>query len=501
VTIIAPASRIARNRRIEGGRKSSHRRSGGWPESGPRPPAVRRVDNRAATRLKPLLGEVKTGFWLTPRSVLAKPFDVSAIARLIEAAPRYAALLRSQYWRPDKLESYRQQQLERTLRAAARIPFYAERLATAPRAEDLRRLPVLKRSDIQPLSLSVRSLYPRGTRFVEGRSSATSGVAVKLLFDSSHQRGRNAARIRYLRANGWNPLERSVWFVGARLLTESDPDYQAEVVLIRRFSTFGVKFLPTAMPFAEQLDMLARLRAVSVYAFPSGIDGILRAMEETGQSLPSLRQVLCGGEVVDDSLRERARRLLGLDVRDNYGSTEAFLAWQCPEGKYHINAEHVLIEIVDEADREAAAGEMGRVLVTTLENYLMPLVRYEIGDYAIAARGGCSCGRTLPLLGRVLGREMNLFRRPDGGLTSSWPAVSTLRGFPELKLFQVVQKSLVQFCVRYVADRPLAPESETRIQAKFRDQLGEHAEVAFEQVTEIGRTASGKFMVTVSQVP
>jgi len=426
---------------------------------------------------------------------------MGAIARLIEATPRYAALLRSQYWRLEKLESYREQHLERTLRAAANIPFYAERLGTVPHAGDLPRLPVLKRSDVEPLSLSVRSLYPCGTRFVEGRSSGTSGVAVRLLFDSSHQRGRNAARTRYLRVNGWNPLGRNVWFVGARLLAEPDPDYQTEVELIRRFSSFGVKFLPTSMPFSEQVEILARLRSAFVYAFPSGIDGILRALEETGQSLPSLRRVLCGGEVVDDSLREFARKRLGLDLRDNYGSAEACLAFQCPKGSYHVNAEHVLIEVVDEAGHEAAPGEMGKVLVTTLENYLMPLVRYEIGDYAIAARGGCACGRTLPLLGRVLGREMNLFRRSDGSLTSSWPAVGILRRGPELKFFQIVQKAIGHICVRYVADRPLAAESESRIQAKFRDYLGEQTAVAFEQVAEIGRAPSGKFMVTVSQVP
>ena len=60
---------------------------------------------------------------------------------------------------------------------------------------------------------------------------------------------------------------------------------------------------------------------------------------------------------------------------------------------------------------EVDPGAMGRVLVTTLENYLMPLVRYEIGDYAIAARGTCSCGRTLPLIGRVMERESKVASR------------------------------------------------------------------------------------------
>ena len=427
---------------------------------------------------------------------------MSGFTRLIEAAPRYAALLRSQYWRPEQLDSYREQQLEKTLRAAAKIPFYAERFGGAPQAGDLLHLPLLKRAEVGPLGASVLSLYPPGIPLVGERSSGTSGIAVKLLFDSSHQRSRNAARMRFLRMNGWNPLKRTVWFVGASLLAESNPDYQGVGELIRWFSSsLGVNFLSTWMPFREQVDALAKLKPVSLYAFPSGIEGILRVLEETGQSLPSLRVLLCGGEAVDDSLRERARRVLGLDLRDNYGSTEAFLAFQCPLGSYHINAEHVVVEIVDEAGREVAPGEMGRVLVTTLENHLMPLIRYEIGDYAVAARGQCSCGRTLPLLARVLGRQVNMFRKRDGSLMSGWKAVGTLRKFRELEIFQVVQKSIDQISVRYVADRPLAPESQTQITATFRDDLGDQTNVAFEHVHEIQRASSGKFMVTVSEVP
>jgi phenylacetate-CoA ligase len=393
-------------------------------------------------------------------------------------------------------------QLERTFRAASKIPFYAERFGAAPRPANLHKLPMLKRSEVEALSLSVRSLYPPGRRFVSERSSGTSGVAVKLLFDSSHQLGRNAARIRFLRMHGWNPLRSSVWLMASSLVRERNPDYQGLGELIRWFSSaLGVKFLSTSMPFREQVESLARSKAVSVYAFPHSVDGILRTLEETGQRLPSLSLLMCGGEVVDDSLRERTRRQLGLELRDNYGSTEAFLAFQCPAGSYHINAEHVLLEVVDEAGGACAAGQMGRVLVTTLQNYLMPLVRYEIGDYAIAARGGCLCGRTLPLLGRVVGREVNLFRKPDGSLMSGWSAVGSLRNLPILKTFQLVQKSSLQFCVRYVADRPLTRDEEATVRSKFRNDLWELVEVTFEHVTEIKRAASGKFMLTSREVP
>jgi phenylacetate-CoA ligase len=143
---------------------------------------------------------------------------------------------------------------------------------------------------------------------------------------------------------------------------------------------------------------------------------------------------------------------------------------------------------------------MGRVLVTTLENYLMPLVRYEIGDYAIAARGTCPCGRTLPLLGRILGRQMNLFRMPDGTLRSTLVLVNVVKELP-LKQFQIVQKTVDRLLLRYAAERSLGPESEDRVRAGFRDRLGSHVSVGFEQVGEISRAPGGKFMLTLSEAP
>ena len=95
-------------------------------------------------------------------------------------------------------------------------------------------------------------------------------------------------------------------------------------------------------------------------------------------------------------------------------TTEGFIAWQCPMGKYHINAEHMMVDIVDEADRKVHPGEMGRVVVTTLENHLMPLVRYEVGDYAIASTKACVCGRTLPTIDRVIGRGGDRAGRGQG---------------------------------------------------------------------------------------
>jgi phenylacetate-coenzyme A ligase PaaK-like adenylate-forming protein len=210
--------------------------------------------------------------------------------------------------------------------------------------------------------------------------------------------------------------------------------------------------------------------------------------------------VLTGSEVLDDHLRRRTRSMLGVDIFDNYGSTEAFVAWQCRDGKYHINAEHVFVEIVDSNGAPSRPGEMGRVLVTTLQNRLMPLLRYEIGDYAIAGTAPCECGRTLPALEKVVGRSVNLFRLRHDKLLSPWVLMETVRDRLELRQYQIVQEAIDRFRIKLVVDQPWSSEQARLLREDFSKIIGSEVELHLERVDEIDRTPGRKFMNTISQV-
>ena len=405
----------------------------------------------------------------------------------------YARLLRSQYWPGERIERYAQRKLARVLASAERIPFYASRLGHG--TADFSSLPVLLRSDVPALNRSVRESRADAPMSVD-RSSGSSGMPVEFIFDAAHQRTRFAARIRYLRAHGWNPLQRTAWLVHLNFGSTGSPDD----VLAHQRVIRARHFFACPTHFDEQLAWLARVAPENLYTFPSNLDGLLDSMQRGGRVLPSLCRVFTGAEVVDDSLRERARRILGLELHDNYGSTEAFLAWQCVEGGYHVNAEHVLVEIVDPRGRPVGDGEMGKVVVTTLDNRLMPLVRYEIGDYAVAARKACACGRTLPTIARVVGRALNLFRLRDGRLVSPWPFIEPLKAERRLERFQLVQRDVDRFAVRYVAPGKLPPDGEDAIRSALASIAGSAAAVEFQRVDELRRSASGKFMLTLSEL-
>jgi len=416
---------------------------------------------------------------------------------MVRAANAYARLARSQFWGSDTLHAQANANLVETLRAGATIPFYRERLGAGANPVELGSYPVLKRSDISALNRSVRERIAVGAKFFHENSSGSTGMPVEFLFDAQHQSGRYGARVRYLRANGWSPLKRNVWIVAFT----SSPDDSADSMLLHSRMRLRSTFLKLIFrPFEEQADALVAAKPEFLYTMPSNLDGLLQVFERRAIRIGSLKCIFTGGEVLEDSIRERTRRVLGVEIRDNYGSTEGFISWQCPAGSYHINAEHLAVEIVDEKGAAVAPGQIGKILITTLENRLMPLIRYEIGDYAVASNDICRCGRTLPVMGKVIGRGINLFRMPDGRLKSPWPLVGPIKARAEIRQFQIVQEAHDHFEIRYVSDRDLDPAAQQELRITFSRLLGIDLNVSFARMDTIERTAGAKFMTMLSRV-
>jgi len=407
---------------------------------------------------------------------------------------RYLNLRQSQYWTADRLRQSVDKRLLETLGAAARIPFYAGRLdGDLKRPDQLAKLPVLPRAEIPSLAASVRSLHPSDTHFLFSRTSGSTGMPVSFFFDESHQAGRYAARARYLLENGWNPFCRSAWIMN---LAMDSPD--AELTRSTRF--LGSRFFPHTSELELQVQWIRALDPHYLYAYPVNFEGLAQIFEQQHRPLQSLRKIFSGSEVLDDSLRERLVRIFGVEVADNYGSTEAFLAWECPAGSYHVNAEHVIVEVVGDDGKPTPPSALGRVLVTTLENHLMPLIRYEIGDYAVATDRICACGRTLPCIGKVIGRGVNLFVGADGRPFVPWDLFRPLKDRTWIKQYQVAQTAISRFKLRYVADRPLGRDDEADILRHFEATLHSSSTLEFERLDRIARAPSGKFMTALCEL-
>ena len=116
----------------------------------------------------------------------------------------------------------------------------------------------------------------------------------------------------------------------------------------------------------------------------------------------NLVDIRCRGQSLDPQLRELAEKAWGISIIHEYFMEEiGLIAQQCPSHqRLHVNSEFVFVEVLDEQDKPCTAGQIGRIVVTPIQNFQTPLIRYDTGNLAEVGRP-CDCGRTLPVLEQI----------------------------------------------------------------------------------------------------
>jgi phenylacetate-CoA ligase len=266
------------------------------------------------------------------------------------------------------------------------------------------------------------------------------------------------------------------------------------------FATGEAVILSVTRDVGAQLDWLLREEPAYLLTTPRNLQALVLRSAETGRVPRRLREAITYAEMPPDGLREQVRRVWQVPLTDSYSCREIGpLALQCPEaGSYHVQAENVYLEILRPDGTPCHPGELGRVVVTPLHNFAMPLLRYELGDIA-APGGGCACGRGLPVLQAIAGRVRNMAHDPTG----RWfqPALGrAIRSVP-IRQFQALQTSLSRFEVRYVAEQELDEAQVQLLTAEMRRDLGYPFEIALTRVPSIERSPGGKFEDFICLLP
>lgn len=412
-------------------------------------------------------------------------------------------------WPAELLLQHQLRQLALVIDHAHRtVPFYRGRLDAAGyrsgqvvTPEWLRTLPLLTRSDIQDAGPALHStaIPPQFGTVHENRTSGATGQPVQVL--------RTALdgllwQANALRDHDWHGRDPALKFAAIRALAPgvaepplgvTAPGWGAASEAVR--TTGPSALLSLNADIAAQAAWIRRHAPGYLLTYPSNLAALLAHFAQSGERLPGLRAVLTVGETVTPGLRECCRDTLGVAIEDAYSSQElGYIALQCPvSGQYHVMAESVLVEVLDAAGHPCAAGETGRLVVTSLHNYATPLIRYELRDYATVGEP-CACGRTLPVLARIMGRERNMLRLPDG--TSHWPLVGfhRFRDIAPVRQYQLVQHTLHTIEVRLACDRALTVAEEAQLGMVIRAALGYPFELRFAYYErELPRAANGKF--------
>ncbi len=366
--------------------------------------------------------------------------------------------------------------------------FFKARLARARLKPDdltspdgLRRLPVLGRRDIQSAGGDLFcERVPDGHAPVsESRTSGSTGEPVVVKRTAVNHLDWLAMT---MREHLWHERDfmGGLAAVRANISTQKElPDWGPPANLL--FPTGRSLGIPITTDVARQCELLAAFKPDNLLVYPSILDGLIRHCREHNVSLPSLKHIRSIGETLSPRIREEATEFFAARLADCYSSQEVgYIALQCPaSGLYHVMAETMIVEVIDANGAPCREGEVGRVVITDLHNFATPLIRYDIGDYAEMG-GACACGRGLPALARVLGRERNLILMPDG--SRHWPLTGGrhLRDtLPQIQQYQLVQLDREHMEARFVTVKPLTADEERFVRERIQKSLGHPFDIAF----------------------
>jgi phenylacetate-CoA ligase len=408
------------------------------------------------------------------------------------AAARHLRSLRRLLRSPERIRRAQLDGLLALLEVAAATPAYRELYPTplppVSTAEDLARLPVIDRSTLAELPMEAR-LAPGARPEVRSFSSGTSGVIFHTARSRAEERAERALWMRPGLARGW-PTSRTL------MLRLGNARWSEELTFDGAIAFIGAFAPPPVLA-----------RAV-LQVRPDLLVGPPNSLLEIGGELGGYRArgVLSTAEQLDEGMRTDLADGFDCEVVDVYATSEAGpIAWQCPaRDGYHVNADAVVVETLDDEGRPTEPGTVGEVTLTVLFSRTMPLVRYRVGDLAALDDGACTCGIALPRMGRVEGRSFDRMVTRDGRLLSPWRfGLANALGddwMDATRTYRVVQRGVGDFLVEAVWRAGPRPDLQQRIEETYARTLGEPVTVELRSVTEVPRDRSGKVRILTSLV-
>ena len=360
---------------------------------------------------------------------------------------------------------------------------------------DLHHFPILTKNDLRgagdELLTTQVPAKPRAAWRIK-RTSGSTGVPLAIRIDEPAVQWKYACTLRSDQWSGYRLGQRvaKVW---------GNPEYQQFGLRGRLMNHFVDRAVYldtlnlTAERMAEFVRTVRRHRPGLIFGHAHSL--YLLAAHLKKQTIDDVRPngVISTAMPLHQWQRAVIEEVFGVPATDRYGCEEvSLIACQCEKHRgFHVAAESVFTEVA--AD--------GKLLVTDLVNFAMPLIRYQTGDVVKVSGQVCDCGRGLPIIDSVMGRDADYVLKPDGGLISG---ISLTENFAlhitGAAQVQIVQETITHLRVRLVKDDQFTDASREQIAKLVVDTFGPAMRHDVELVDAIPQEPSGKYRFCISKV-
>lgn len=388
------------------------------------------------------------------------------------------------------------------------VPYYKRLLSSIdstcyPISIDcLAQLPILTKRDLRDSYDELCSQAVDPGRFVKNSTSGTTGTSTYFLSDSNANSAKGAYGFIQYDMMGVPNLAKTLTIWAARF------DVKKEASVARRIiDTIKSKRMVYAdlsdNGIASLIAEINQYKPVVLSSYPSTLEFMAKS-----KHIVKLRHypqaIIMSGEKLYDHQRLLINEAFHSECFDYYGARDgSTIAQECSaHNGMHLFGHSVLLEVVDDNNQPIKDG-VGRVLITDLHNYVMPLIRYEIGDLAEVSpdyEKPCVCGRLTPRIKQIISRAFDIVRFPNGKAVVGTFWTLLMRSVHGIQKFKVIQRSDASIDIYYVKDRNFCDANLQKIRSKLIDEGGLELVLRFHEQLEIAsHPRSGKYRFVESE--
>lgn len=417
---------------------------------------------------------------------------------------RYRRLLRSQWATEKALQQTQVRKLRRVLaHAYEHVDYYRKRFDEAgfhpddfQSLNDLKRIPITGKSSLLKFSSDQRTAanIPE-SELIPLSTAGSTGHPLNFKVSRREKFLRVVTEWRAMSAHGVRLTDKLLQFRNTRHVYRDRFWFQQFGIMRRKFVHFGE-------PIERKIRLIEQWKPTLLQGYPSVLLDIVYHMREERLGRLPLRYLVSCGEVLDSHARQMLESAFQVPLIDHYGAMEfGYLAWQCPEFEgLHLNDDLFVFEILRDGE-PVDEGEEGEIVVTSLDQFAMPFIRYRLGDRGRMLGRHCPCGRGLSSIELLMGRTTDRILRRDGSEVNPHLFHLLYHEVRGLFQYQIIQESAEAFRVRFVPLQDIdSGPLKRRFQEKIDEIMGYPVTIAFESVEHFGPGETGKLKLVQSRI-
>lgn len=427
-------------------------------------------------------------------------------------SPTYARALnrsaKNEIKTKDELHINQLSKLKNLIRhAKTNVPYYNKLLndINVTSMSDLTKIPFLTKEIIRAQKENLKAGNLPLCRFKPNSTSGSTGATMKFFSDNKTDVVRHACANRGDSWTGWRFGEPIVLLWGAS--KDTNKAHTLKSKLVNSGLLFNTRVLSsynmTNDDMTKYLHLINRVRPSLIVGYPSSLELLSKHKIELGIKVFSPKGIITGGETLHEYQKDIIQDAFAANVLNRYGCREVgHISNECEkQNGLHISTDHVIIEVVNSNGKLCKPGEAGEIVVTDLDNYVYPFIRYKIGDIGILSERKCTCGRAFPMLEKIMGRTFDVVLGKNGNrVLATYFTLSFRYSVRGIEQFQLVQASNYDIKINVKSNEQFTKDEEIKTINLVKEKLGNDMQIIIHQVDEIEPTESGKFRWVISEL-